>query len=163
MKSKYNLAVMAPLAVFFILIDQITKYIIATSMAVGDSFNVLGDFLRITSHRNYGAAWGMLQDRMVFFYIVTIIVIGFIIYFYKNEAGFNPLMQFGLTLVFAGAVGNFIDRLFRGNVVDFIDTTIINYDFPIFNVADSCLTVGVMMLIIVMFQIERKEKKDANI
>lgn len=163
MKSKYNLDVMAPLAVFFILIDQITKYIIATSMAVGDSFNVLGDFLRITSHRNYGAAWGMLQDRMVFFYIVTIIVIGFIIYFYKNEAGFNPLMQFGLTLVFAGAVGNFIDRLFRGNVVDFIDTTIINYDFPIFNVADSCLTVGVMMLIIVMFQIERKEKKDANI
>lgn len=163
MKSKYNLAVMAPLAVFFILIDQITKYIIATSMAVGDSFNVVGDFLRITSHRNYGAAWGMLQDRMVFFYIVTIIVIGFIIYFYKNEAGFNPLMQFGLTLVFAGAVGNFIDRLFRGNVVDFIDTTIINYDFPIFNVADSCLTVGVMMLIIVMFQIERKEKKDANI
>lgn len=72
-------------------------------------------------------------------------------------------MQSGLMLIFAGAIGNFIDRLFRGNVVDFIDTKIINYDFPIFNVADSCLTIGVFILLYELLFNQKEEKQHGNI
>ncbi|TDM03948.1 signal peptidase II [Macrococcus carouselicus] len=163
MNSKYNLHIMGPLAIFLILADQLTKWIIVKSMNIGDSVPVIGDILEITSHRNHGAAWGMLQNQMVFFYIITLVVLAALIYFYRNEAPFKPVMQLGLTLVSAGAIGNFIDRLFRGNVVDFIDTRIINYDFPIFNVADACLTVGVFILIYEILVNESKEKKNADI
>ncbi|TDL98764.1 lipoprotein signal peptidase [Macrococcus brunensis] len=163
MKRKYNLHLMVPLAFFLMAADQLTKWMIVKTMNVGDSVSVIGDILEITSHRNHGAAWGMLQNQMTFFYIITLIVLVAIIYFYRSEAPFKPVMQLGLTLIFAGAVGNFIDRLFRGNVVDFIDTKIINYDFPIFNVADACLTMGVIVLIYEILVNESKEKKNANI
>ena len=88
---------------------------------------------------------------MLFFYIITVIVIVFLIYFYKSEAKNNLMMQVGITLLLAGAIGNFIDRLLFQEVVDFIDVLIINYDFPIFNVADSALTVGVIVLLIEVF------------
>ena len=132
-------------------------------MNIGESIPVIGDVLQITSHRNYGAAWGMLQNQMIFFYIITIIVLIALIYFYYKEAADNLLMQCGLMLIFAGAIGNFIDRLFRGNVVDFIDTKIINYDFPIFNVADSCLTIGVFILLYELLFNQKEEKSHGNI
>lgn len=156
MNNKYNFSVMIPLAIFLIVMDQLAKWIIVKTMAVGDSVSVIGDILEITSHRNYGAAWGMLQNQMIFFYIITVVVLVMIGYFYKKEAVNRPLMQLGLVLVFSGAVGNFIDRLFRGNVVDFIDTKIINYDFPIFNIADACLTIGVLVLLYEMLVNESK-------
>lgn len=146
-----------------ILMDQISKYIIVKTMNIGESISVIGEVLQITSHRNYGAAWGMLQNQMIFFYIITIIVLIALIYFYYKEAADNLLMQCGLMLIFAGAIGNFIDRLFRGNVVDFIDTKIINYDFPIFNVADSCLTIGVFILLYELLFNQKEEKSHGNI
>lgn len=131
--------------------DQLTKFIVATRMELGESIPVLGEYFKITSHRNSGAAWGMFEGRMLFFYIITVIVIVFLIYFYKSEAKNNLMMQVGITLLLAGAIGNFIDRLLFQEVVDFIDVLIINYDFPIFNVADSALTVGVIVLLIEVF------------
>lgn len=158
MNKKYNLSVMIPLAIFLIVMDQLAKWIIVKTMEIGESVPVIGDIVEITSHRNYGAAWGMLQNQMIFFYLITIVVLFMILYFYKKEAVSRPVMQLGLTLVFAGAIGNFIDRLFRGNVVDFIDTKIINYDFPIFNIADACLTIGVLVLLYEMLVNESKVK-----
>lgn len=131
--------------------DQLTKFIVATRMELGESIHVLGEYFKITSHRNSGAAWGMFEGRMLFFYIITVIVIVFLIYFYKSEAKNNLMMQVGITLLLAGAIGNFIDRLLFQEVVDFIDVLIINYAFPIFNVADSALTVGVIVLLIEVF------------
>ncbi|TDM07335.1 signal peptidase II [Macrococcus lamae] len=163
MNKKYNLSVMIPIGLFLIIMDQLSKWIIVKTMNVGDSFSVIGNILEITSHRNNGAAWGMLQNQMIFFYIITVIVLLAILYFFKQDAAFKPVMQLGLTLIFAGAVGNFIDRLFRGSVVDFIDTKIINYDFPIFNIADSCLTIGVIVLLYEILVNENKEKKHADI
>lgn len=163
MNKQYNIIMMSILAIFLIAMDQLTKYIIVKTMHIGDSISVIGDILEITSHRNYGAAWGMLQNQMTFFYIITIIVLIAIAFFYYKEACYNPIMQLGLTLIFAGAIGNFIDRLFRGNVVDFIDTKIINYDFPIFNVADACLTIGVIVLLYEMLFNQKEEKRNENI
>ncbi|WP_414043453.1 signal peptidase II [Macrococcus animalis] len=163
MNKRYNITMMSILAIFLIAMDQLTKYIIVKTMKIGESFSVIGDILEITSHRNHGAAWGMLQNQMTFFYIITVVVLVAIAFFYYKEAMFNPIMQLGLTLIFAGAIGNFIDRLLRGNVVDFIDTKIINYDFPIFNVADACLTIGVIVLLYDMLFNQKEEKRNGNI
>ena len=98
---------------------------------------------------------------MWIFTIVTIAVIAGIIYFYHTEAKGKPLLQVSLMLLLGGALGNFIDRLFRGEVVDMIDTYIpvINYHFPIFNVADTALTIAVVLLFLTILIGERAEKK----
>ena len=131
---------------------------IVKSLEIGDSVKVIKNLLYITSHRNEGAAWGILQGKMWLFYIVTIVVLVILVMFFKSEGYGKPLIQFGLSLLIAGSIGNFIDRLFRSEVVDFIDTYIFGYNFPIFNVADAALTIGVIVLIIVIL-FEGKEEK----
>lgn len=149
--KQYRILPMLIIGIVVLAIDQLTKFLVATRMEIGDSIPVLGEYLKITSHRNSGAAWGIFEGRMMFFYIVTVIVVIFLIYFYKSEAKDNLMMQTGITLLLAGAIGNFIDRLLFQEVVDFIDVLIINYSFPIFNVADSALTIGVIVLLIEVF------------
>lgn len=85
-----------------------------------------------------------------------------IIYFYHKEAKGKPIFQVGLMLLLGGAIGNFIDRLFRGEVVDFVDVLIpvMNYDFPIFNIADAALTVAVVVLMIGLIIEDKKKKRN---
>ncbi len=166
LKCKGNLSSLEVIFLIYFIItglivalDQFTKWLIVKYMEIGESIPVIERFLYITSHRNKGAAWGILQGQMWLFYIVTVIVIIFIVYFMQKHAKGKPLLLFTFTLLLSGAIGNFIDRLFRKEVVDFIDVYIFTYDFPIFNVADSALTIGVILLIIQMILEERKEKK----
>lgn len=155
MKKKYYITISLIVAIAILIIDQVTKRIIATTMNIGDSYEVIPIFLNITSHRNNGAAWGILSGKMGFFYIITIVILIVLVLFYIKEAKYNLFMQVAISLLFAGALGNFIDRLVNGEVVDFVDTNIFGYDFPIFNVADSSLTIGVLFIIIALL-------KDAN-
>lgn len=149
------------LALFIILIDQITKWFIVTTMQIGDRIGIWDPWIGILSHRNRGAAWGMLQGQMWIFYIVTIIVIVGVIYYFHKEGKNKPFLGVSLMILLGGAFGNFIDRVFRGEVVDFIDVfiPIIRYDFPIFNVADAALTISVVMLIIVILKEDQKEQR----
>ncbi|EGQ2737082.1 signal peptidase II, partial [Staphylococcus pseudintermedius] len=94
-----------------------------------------------------------------FFYIITIIVLIALTVFYIKEAKNNMLMQIAISLLFSGALGNFIDRVSSGEVVDFIDTVIFGYDFPIFNIADASLTIGVVLLIIVLLKDQNQKGK----
>ena len=155
MKKKYYITISLIVAIAILIIDQVTKRIIATTMNIGDSYEVIPKFLNITSHRNNGAAWGILSGKMGFFYIITLVILIVLVLFYIKEAKYNLFMQVAISLLFAGALGNFIDRLVNGEVVDFVDTNIFGYDFPIFNVADSSLTIGVLFIIIALL-------KDAN-
>lgn len=148
------------IALLVIGIDQLTKWLIVKNMELGDRITIIEDFLYITSHRNRGAAWGILQGQMWFFYIVTIVVIIFIIYYMHKHGKGKRLFSFSLAIMLGGAIGNFIDRVFRKEVVDFIDTYPFGYNFPIFNIADSALVVGVILLMILLFLEERKEKKE---
>lgn len=152
MKKKYYTGISLLVVIFILVIDQITKWIIASSMKIGDSYEVIPNFLNITSHRNNGAAWGILSGKMFFFYIITVIILIILVLFFIKEAKYNLFMQLAVSLLFAGALGNFIDRLFNGEVVDFIDTNIFGYDFPIFNIADSSLTIGVILIIIALLK-----------
>ncbi|MFD1447031.1 signal peptidase II [Oceanobacillus profundus] len=147
------------IALFIIGIDQLTKWIIVSTMELGERITVIENFFYITSHRNSGAAWGILQGQMLFFYIVTVVVVIGIIYYMQKFAKNDTLLAIGLSFVLGGAIGNFIDRLFHQEVVDFADFYIFNYNFPIFNVADSALTIGVIIVIIATIMDERKKGK----
>ncbi len=141
------------LALFVILLDQVTKWVVVKQMQLGESIPVIENLLYITSHRNRGAAWGILQGQMWFFYIITVIVvIGLIIYIQKLKPE-EKWFGIALGLMLGGAIGNFIDRVFRKEVVDFVNTYIFSYDFPIFNVADAALVVGVaLMFVLTLFE-----------
>jgi signal peptidase II len=147
------------IALAVILIDQVTKWIIVKEMYYGQSITVIENFLYITSHRNRGAAWGILQGQMWFFYLITVVVVvGLIIYIQKLKKQ-DKWFGIALALMLGGAIGNFIDRVVRKEVVDFVNTYIFTYDFPIFNVADSALVVGVIIMFI-MTLFEGKMKKE---
>lgn len=145
------------LAVVVILIDQLSKWWIVANMELRESISIIENFFYITSHRNTGAAWGILAGQMGFFYIITLIVVGVIVYYMQKFAKDSKVMGISLGLILGGAIGNFIDRLFRKEVVDFFDVYIGSYDYPIFNIADSALVVGVILIIIATFKDEKQK------
>lgn len=147
------------LAILTIVIDQWTKWLVVKKMDLYESVPIIDHLFAITSHRNKGAAWGILQGQMMFFYIITVIVIVGIIYLMQKYAKESALLLISLSFILGGAIGNFIDRLFRKEVVDFLDVMVFSYDFPIFNIADSCLTIGVILFFIATIMEERKGKQ----
>lgn len=158
--KNYRLLPMSILGIAIIFLDQVTKLLVVKFMELGESIPLIDGFLYLTSHRNEGAAWGMLQGRMWLFYIITVFVIVVLVMFYKREAKTSLLLQTSLVLLMAGAIGNFIDRLLFQKVVDFVDTVIFGYDFPIFNVADASLTVGVILMVIQIFFFDKGDKNE---
>ena len=149
------------IAVLIIMIDQFTKWLVVKYMTLGESIPVIENVLYITSHRNRGAAWGILQGQMWFFYIVTTVVIIGVVYYIKKYST-DKLTGISLGLILGGAIGNFIDRIFRNEVVDFVHTYIFSYSFPVFNVADASLCIGVGLLVIAMFMEEKRAKELKN-
>lgn len=158
------------LAAIIIVIDQITKWMIVRHLEIGQSIPVIGEFFQITSHRNRGAAFGILQDQRWFFVMITIaIIIGLIWYMRKMWKERNYLFTLALSLVLGGAVGNFIDRLLTGEVVDFLKFRFqfqwfgssIDYTYPIFNVADSAIVIGVALIFLDTILSWNKERKEA--
>ncbi|TMU87854.1 lipoprotein signal peptidase [Bacillus sp. BHET2] len=141
-------------------LDQLTKWLVVKRMAEGESITMIDNVFYLTSHRNQGAAWGILQGQMWFFYIITLVVIVGIVYYMQVHAKGHSLFSLSLAFMLGGAIGNFIDRVFRKEVVDFLNTYIFSYDFPIFNIADAALTIGVALLLIYMYLDERKAKKE---
>ncbi|SDE76503.1 signal peptidase II Aspartic peptidase. MEROPS family A08 [Fontibacillus panacisegetis] len=151
------------IALIMFLIDQGTKYLIATKLTIGEQIPVIGDFFLITSHRNRGAAFGILEGQRVFFIVVTVIVlIGIVWYLLKVIKHGNKLLPTALSLVLGGAVGNFLDRAVAGEVVDFLQFNFGSYTFPIFNVADSCIVIGVALIVLDSLLEVRREKQSSG-
>ncbi|MCM3672906.1 MULTISPECIES: signal peptidase II [Peribacillus] len=150
------------IALLVIALDQLTKWMIVKKMEYGESIEIIENLLYITSHRNRGAAWGILQGQMWFFYIITIAVIIGLVYYIQKMAKESILLGVALALMLGGAIGNFIDRVSRQEVVDFVHTYIFSYSFPVFNVADAALSIGVGLLVIHMFLEEKNAKEKDN-
>ncbi|ART76275.1 signal peptidase II [Sutcliffiella horikoshii] len=147
------------IALGIIIVDQLTKWLVVRYMEIGENIPIIHNFLYLSSHRNRGAAWGILEGQMYFFYIITVgVVIGLIVYLQKLPKD-QPWMKLALSLMLGGAIGNFIDRLLHQEVIDFINTFIFTYDFPIFNVADSALVIGVGIILILTILEGKKEKE----
>lgn len=147
------------IAVIVVAIDQITKWLVVNKMELYEQIPIIENFFSLTSHRNSGAAWGILEGQMIFFYIITTVVLIGIIYYMEKYARDNKFLAISLSLILGGAIGNFIDRLLHQEVVDFLDVMIFKYDYPIFNIADSALVVGVILVFIATLIEEKKKGK----
>lgn len=125
--------------------DQLTKWYFYTNRLQYDGFVVIKDFFHLTYLENRGAAFGVLQNYRWVFILLTIVAVGIMIwYFNKNK---NTVLRISMVFLISGAIGNFIDRLLRGFVVDFLDFYPFGYDFPIFNFADICVNIGAFLLV----------------
>lgn len=144
------------LALIIVVIDQVTKAIIVKTMALSESIPLMEGVFHITSHRNTGAAFGILQDAPRSFFIVIIIIVVAAIVLYMPRLKQQKVSLLAFSLVLGGAVGNFVDRLVHGEVVDFLDFRLIN--FPIFNVADSSIVIGVTLLLLDTLRESRQSK-----
>lgn len=135
-----------------IILDQITKILILKNLPLYHSITIVPGFFNITHIHNPGGAFGFLahQDsslRSFLFIFFSLFAIGLIFYFYKNTNRTHPFLGSGFALILGGAMGNLIDRIRFGKVVDFLDVYLNNYHWPAFNVADSAITVGVAIFI----------------
>jgi signal peptidase II len=127
-----------------VLIDQISKYIVVQTLPLYDSVTLIDGFFSFTHIQNRGAAWGMFSEHRWVFLAATaiaIIVLPIILYRFRK---LHALFGTSMSLIIGGAVGNMIDRLFLGYVIDFLEFTFI--DFPVFNIADICIVVGTFMM-----------------
>lgn len=144
------------LIVAILAVDQITKYLAETLLSpLGTSVPLIDGVFHFTSTHNTGAAWGLLPGKKWFFLILTLFVVIFLIfYLYRGRKRMTLLSRITLSLLLAGALGNAIDRAIFSYVRDFFDFCLIN--FPVFNIADSALTIGCILLIIdVLFMKEK--------
>ena len=149
MKLTYQTLILYLVAFLVIVIgDQVTKIIVDHTLSLGGSYAIIDNFFYFTYAHNTGAAWGMLAGKISLFLIVSVVAAIGIIYYFMKSASYQKLTRFGLVLVFGGLIGNLIDRLAFGYVRDFIDFIIFGYNFPIFNVADMAITIGMALVIL---------------
>jgi len=144
-----------------LILDQVTKWIIATKLTIGEEISVIGNFFLITSHRNRGAAFGILQEQRWFFLVITIVVVCVIVWYMRHmrKTGSVALLT-GLGMILGGAIGNFWDRALHGEVVDFLLFNFGSYSFPIFNIADSGIVIGVILVLIDSLFLSKDKEKE---
>jgi len=148
------------LTVLFLIIDIISKLIVSNLMSVSDSIVIIKDFFYITYVRNTGAAWSIFAGETWLLIIVSLVIISFIVYYiYKNKPK-DKLEIVGYSMILGGAIGNFMDRIIYGYVIDFFDFYIFGYDYPIFNVADSFILIGVVILIVCTWRCNDGDKSN---
>ena len=128
-------------------IDQLTKWLAVVHLSESPARVLIPGLVELTYHENPGAAWGMLQNhRWVFMLTSTVAIIAIMLYLAKNRKNLHVLSVISFTLIVAGGIGNMIDRVLVGYVVDFINFLFI--EFPVFNFADMCVTVGATLMIV---------------
>ncbi|MEK6654977.1 MAG: signal peptidase II [Thermodesulfobacteriota bacterium] len=152
------------MAALVLLLDQLTKAWIISTLRIHESFAVIGGFFNITHVRNPGAAFGFLAGaspafRYVFFLAVTVAAIALILRYLRTTRIEDLSLVFSLALVLAGAVGNLIDRVRFGEVVDFLDVYVGAHHWPAFNVADASITTGAAILMAILLR-RRKERPE---
>ena len=139
-----------------VILDQVTKALVINFFDLYDSVALL-PIINLTFVVNYGFAFGLLNNPSLNQILVSSVLLLIILYFlYLLIKTQDKIFQFTLTLILAGALGNFIDRIFRGFVIDFIDIYIGKYHWPAFNIADSCITVGFIVLMINILFLNKK-------
>lgn len=141
------------IGVIWFIVDYVTKYFIQQHFVPGESLPIIPNVFHITYILNYGAAFGILRDQRIFFLTVVVILIVALWVFRKQIKNGGMLPQLGASLLVSGALGNALDRLVRGAVVDFFDFRI----WPIFNVADIGICIGVVLLAIYFWRYDSKK------
>ena len=156
------------IALIVLILDRLSKWVIVSRLELYDTVPVIGSFFEITSHRNTGAAFSILEGQRWFFLTITVVVtIGLVIYMLRTIRNKRRVLSWGLALILGGALGNFIDRALYGEVVDFLKFNFkfdffgkaIDYTYPIFNIADCGIVIGVGLIFLDALLDWRKEKR----
>ena len=151
---RYGLLALIVLTV--VILDQLTKWIVTGSMRLHESIPIVPDLFSLTYIRNSGAAFGILAGshagfRLLFFGLTSMLALALLGTIYMRLSPDDWLGQVSVASIFGGAVGNLIDRIRAGEVIDFLDFSLLGHHWPAFNVADSAITVGVCFLIVHFF------------
>jgi len=134
-----------------VIIDQTIKYMVNTNMILGQSYPLIEDFLYITYVKNTGIAFGLFKNNNIFMIILISVIILIVLYFYNKEKNKVFSLNIAITLLISGAVGNLVDRIYYGFIVDYIDFTF----WPAFNLADSLIVIGsITLAVYLIFQVE---------
>ncbi len=148
-----------------VLLDQLSKIYIDNNFVLGEARRVITNFFHLTYVRNPGAAFGILSDsaiRLPFFITVSLLASLGILWYIRRIPSEKHWQHFSLGLILSGALGNLIDRIRFGEVVDFLDVHWYNYHWPAFNVADSAICIGVTIMLICSWHEERQKKQQAD-
>ena len=135
-----------------VIMDQYSKLMVSLHIPLNYSVKVVEGFFSLTHIRNSGVAFGLFASQqseykaLMFVAISTVAIIAILVIFHQTPKE-KKMVQMGLVLIFSGAIGNLIDRVLHGEVIDFVDFFINRHHFPAFNIADSCITIGVMFMI----------------
>lgn len=145
-----------PIGGGIVILDQVSKFQVQKHFELHESMAILDGFFSLTYILNPGAAFGFLADqdetfRAIFFTVVSVIALTLLITFFCQTPEDDTLSLIAISLLFGGAIGNMIDRIRLGEVVDFLDFYIGRHHWPAFNVADSCITTGVSLLMVHLF------------
>lgn len=143
------------IGIIALVIDQITKSL----MQIYDvHFNIINEFLRLNYIQNTGAAWSILEGKQYLLIGITILML-ILVYNMSFSFDNNKLINFTFGILFGGIIGNLFDRVLYGMVRDFIDINVFGYNFPVFNIADMLIVLGVVILLISTFKGELKKWK----
>jgi signal peptidase II len=141
---------------FWIAVDQLTKAIVARSIGLYSSRNIIPGFFNITHIHNKGAIFGFFSrtESLLVFILLTLaslVALSLVVYYFFKTPATERAMKISFSLILAGALGNLIDRIFRGYVIDFLDFYVNKWHWPFFNIADSCITIGAILLLLIFF------------
>jgi signal peptidase II len=149
------------LIIFLIVFDQLIKFLVTLNFNLGEEFVIINNFLKFIYIKNTGAAFGMFSGNTFMLILIAIVLIWYLIKEIKTNLN-NKLSIISFSLVLGGALGNLIDRVFRGYVVDYISFTLFNSEMAIFNMADIYITFGVLLLLYIVIRDGRNEKNRNN-
>ncbi len=148
MKKRYFIGFIIVLII--IMIDLVSKFLIDKFFNIGESSIIIKDFFNLTYHKNLGAAFGIFQGSRIFLILISLLILIYLINETRKNVS-NKMMFYSFVILIGGLTGNLIDRISLGYVRDFFEFKIFNYNCPIFNVSDICITIGVISLIIFIF------------
>lgn len=135
-------------SLLIIILDQIIKFVVIQNMELYSSITIIKNFFNITYVQNIGAAFSILSGNVVFLSLISLIVLVAIYIYLSKKKSFNKIQTIAYSMLIGGIVGNMIDRIFRGFVIDYLDFSILKYNFPVFNFADICIVVSAIILLI---------------
>lgn len=156
--TRRRIVLVAVVAIAVFALDRITKILVETSLPVGGSIDVVGQWVRISHVTNSGAAFGLLPERTTLLSILSVVAVLAIVFYYRRLAADSRLIAATLGMQLGGAVGNLVDRIGQGYVVDFVDVGVPGgARFWSFNVADSSIVVGIIAVTALLWWEERQQ------
>lgn len=151
-----RILLVAGVAVVVFVIDRVTKAWVSENIPLGTARPIVGDYVRIVHAQNTGAAFGLLPERTTLLSVLSVVAVLAIVYYYRQIASNSALVSATLGMQLGGAFGNLLDRITQGYVVDFVDVGIGDVRFWAFNVADSSIVVGIILVTLALWYEEHR-------